>query len=97
MSQKHQAAKRTLYFCCCKKCDATIYNNGNTYNTPVGRIIVIGVVHVQCCELFKVVYSAVYGTVHCKEPLKSFDKSRYSPGFGLSFCRDIIMVVQKAT
>ena len=30
------------------------------------------------------VYSAAYGTVHCKEPLKSFEiRVGQSPGFGL--------------
>ena len=30
------------------------------------------------------VYSAAYGTVHCKEPLKSFEiRVGHSPGFGL--------------
>ena len=41
-------------------------------------------------------YSAAYGTVHYKEPSKSFEiRVGHSPGFG--FCRDIAMIVQKAT
>ena len=44
-----------------------------------------------------VVYSAVYGTVHYKKPLKSFDKSEAQSRLRASFCRDIAMIVQKAT
>ena len=43
------------------------------------------------------VCSAVYGAVHYKEPLKSFDKSRALSRIWASFCRDIAMTVQKAT
>ena len=39
----------------------------------------------------------VYGIVHCKEPLQSFDKSRTKSRLRASFCRDIAMIVQKAT
>ena len=40
------------------------------------------------------VYSAAYGTVHYKEPLKSFEiRVGHIPGF----CRDAAMIVQKAT
>ena len=42
------------------------------------------------------VYSAAYGTVHYKEPLKSFEiRVGHSPGFGLP--SDIAMIVQKAS
>ena len=41
------------------------------------------------------VYSAVYGTVHNKEPLKSFDKSREHSRLRASFCHDIAMIMQK--
>ena len=41
--------------------------------------------------------SAVDGTVHYKEPLKSFEKSRVLSQIRASFCRDIAMVVKKAT
>ena len=40
---------------------------------------------------------AVYGTVYNKEPLKSFDKSSTESRLRASFCRDIAMLVQKAT
>ena len=40
------------------------------------------------------VYSAAYGTVHYKESLKSFE---IRVGLRASFCRDIAMIVQKAT
>ena len=40
------------------------------------------------------VCSAVYDTVHYKEPFKSFDKSRVQSRLRASFCRDIAMVVQ---
>ena len=46
------------------------------------------------------VYSASCGTVHYKEPLKSFEISvGHSPGFGLPSVAtgDIAMIVQKAT
>ena len=62
-----------------------------------GQIFVIVVVHMQCSKLFKGVYSAVYGIVHYEEPLKSFDKSRALSRLRASFCRDIAMIVQKAT
>ena len=45
-----------------------------------GRILVIKVVHIQCSNC-PGVCSADYGTVHYKEPLKSFDKTS---GFLLS-------------
>ena len=40
------------------------------------KSFVIEVVDIQCSKLFKGVCSAVNGTVHYKDPLKSFDKSR---------------------
>ena len=40
------------------------------------------------------VYGTAYGTVHYKEPLKSFE---IRVGLRASFCRDIAMIVQKAT
>ena len=43
------------------------------------------------------VRSVVYDTVHYKEPLKSFDKSRVYFRHRASFCREIAMIVQKAT
>ena len=44
------------------------------------------------------VYSTVYGTVHYKEHLKWFEiRVGHSPRFGFPFCRDIAMIVQKAT
>ena len=40
--------------------------------------------------------SAVYGSVHYKEPLKTFDKSGACSRLRVSFCRDIAaMIVQK--
>ena len=66
---------------------------GTKLESGPGRIFVIAVVHLQCSKLFKCL--EVYGrpTVHHEESLKSFDKSRASA----SFCRDIAMIVQKAT
>ena len=46
--------------------------------------------HLTCSK----VCSDIYGTVHYKEPLKLFDKSRALSPF---FFRDIAMIVQKAT
>ena len=43
------------------------------------------------------VNSAAYGTVHYKEPLKSFDKSRAKSRHRACFCRDIVIIVQRAT
>ena len=44
------------------------------------------------------VYSAAYGTVHYKEPLKSFEiRVGHESRLRASFCRDIAMIVQKAT
>ena len=40
--------------------------------------------------------NAVYGTMYYAEPL-SFDKNRTKLRFCTSFCRDIAMIVQKAT
>ena len=40
------------------------------------------------------VYSAACGTVHYKDPLKSFE---IRVGHRVSFCRDNTMIVQKAT
>ena len=37
---------------------------------------------------------AVYGSVHYKEPLKSFEKSRALSRLRASFCRDIATIVQ---
>ena len=50
-----------------------------------GRIFVIVVVHTVLQTFQKHgVYSAAYGTVHYKEPLKSFEIIvGHSPGFGL--------------
>ena len=45
-----------------------------------------GCAYIQCSKLFKRlgVYSAAYGTVHYKEPLKSFEtRVGLSPSFGL--------------
>ena len=39
--------------------------------------------------------SAVYGTVHYKEPLKSPDKSKAYSRFRVSFCLDITAIAQK--
>ena len=39
----------------------------------------------------------VYGTVHYKEPFKSFEKSWAYSRHQASFCRDIATIVQKAT
>ena len=36
-------------------------------------------------------------TVDCKEPLKSFNKSREEFRLRIFFCRDIAMIVQKST
>ena len=43
------------------------------------------------------VRSVVYGTVHYKEPLKALHKSRVYFRLRASFCREIAMIVQKAT
>ena len=40
---------------------------------------------------------AVYGIVHYKEPLQSFDKSRVQSRLRASFFRDIVMIGQKGT
>ena len=40
--------------------------------------------------------SATYGAVHNKEPAK-FDKSRTYARLRASFCRDVAMIVQRAT
>ena len=42
------------------------------------------------------VYSAVYGTVRCKEPLKSFEiRVGNSPGFGLSYVAIIASIMYR--
>ena len=43
------------------------------------------------------VCGAVCGTVDYEEPFKSLDKSRVLSRLGASFCRDIAIIVQKAT
>ena len=43
------------------------------------------------------VFSAVCGTVHYKKPLKSFDMNRVWYRLWAYFCRDIAIIVQKAT
>ena len=45
------------------------------FESRSGRIFVIVVVHIECSKLSnrRGVYSAAYGTVHYKEPLKSFE------------------------
>ena len=40
---------------------------------------------------------AVFGAVHYKKPLKPFDKSRALSRLWAFFCRDIAIIVQKAT
>ena len=61
-------------------------------------MFVIHVEHIQCSKLFKgMEYSAAYGSVHYKEPLKLINKSRAYSRFRASFCRDIAMIVQKST
>ena len=58
---------------------------GTRFKSRSGRIFVIAVVHIQCSKLFKGMACTVYGTVHYKEPLKSFKlRLGHSPGgFGL--------------
>ena len=63
-----------------------------------GRIFFIVVVHIQCSKVQRLgVYSAVYGTAHYIESLKSFE-IRVGPSLRprASFCPEIAMIVQKA-
>ena len=55
------------------------------FESRSGRIFVIVVVHTVPQTVQRPgVYSAAYGTLNYKEPLKSFEiRVGYSPGFGL--------------
>ena len=60
------------------------------------RMFVIEVVHIECSILFKGLACAYGISVHYKQPLKSFDKKRTVSRLRVSFCRVIVLIVQKA-
>ena len=63
---------------------------------PADQIFEIVVVHMQSVQRHGVC-SAVYATVHYREPLKSFEKSRAYSRLRALFCRDITIIVRKVT
>ena len=73
---------------------------GTGFESRPGLMCVIEVVHIHAV-LQTVqrhgVRSVTYGSVHYKVPLKSFDKSRVLFRLRSSVCRDIVMIVLKAT